>query len=144
LTGQHTKPVSFDLVFPEHLHVFTVAPFFDHWLELLQKLEHLDGYNRIFTGKISRLISCSDLLWYNGEKRRDGMYDALVIGARLYDLTRQIASFEPYPPELAQLLLALSRNAAETASFFSVIEGTVPIHEFFDPANIGRIMSQSS
>jgi 2-polyprenyl-6-methoxyphenol hydroxylase-like FAD-dependent oxidoreductase len=62
----------------------------------------------------------------------------------LYDLTCQMASFEPRPPELEQLLQALSRNAAETARFFSVMEGTVPIHEFFDPVNIGRIMSQSS
>lgn len=42
--------LSFDLVFPGHLHTFTVAPFFDHWLELLQELERLDGYNRIFVG----------------------------------------------------------------------------------------------
>jgi flavin-dependent dehydrogenase len=62
----------------------------------------------------------------------------------MYDLTCQIASFEQRPPELEQLLQALSRNAAETAGFLAVMEGIVPIHEFFDPANIARIVSQSS
>jgi len=62
----------------------------------------------------------------------------------LYDLTCQIASFEEPPPELIQFLQALSSNPAETARYLAVLEGVVPIHEFFDPANIARIMGQSS
>lgn len=42
--------LSFDLVFPGHLHAFTVAPFFGHWLDLLQELEHMDGYDHILVG----------------------------------------------------------------------------------------------
>jgi hypothetical protein len=60
----------------------------------------------------------------------------------LYDLTCQIASFEERPPELEQLLQALSHNAEETARFLAVMEGIVPVHEFFDPANIAHIMEQ--
>ena len=30
--------LAFDLVFPKHVHVFTVAPYFDHWIEILQTL----------------------------------------------------------------------------------------------------------
>jgi flavin-dependent dehydrogenase len=66
------------------------------------------------------------------------------VGFPLYDLTCQIASFEERPPEVEQLLLALSRNPTETARFLAVMEGIVPTHEFFDPSNIARIMSQSS
>lgn len=62
----------------------------------------------------------------------------------LYDLTCQIASFEKLFPQLEQFLQALSRNPTETACFLAVLEGTIPIHEFFDPANIARIMGQSS
>lgn len=62
----------------------------------------------------------------------------------MYDLTCQIASFEKPSPQFEQLLLALSLNPAETARYLAVMEGTVPIHEFFDPANIARIMGQSS
>ena len=61
----------------------------------------------------------------------------------LYELTCQIASFEPRPPELDLLLQAVSRNPAETERFLAVLEGIVPMYEFFDPANIARIMSQS-
>lgn len=60
----------------------------------------------------------------------------------MYDFTCQIASFEPRPPELEHLLQVLSNNPTQTARFFSVMEGTLPIHEFFDPANIAAIVGQ--
>jgi flavin-dependent dehydrogenase len=62
----------------------------------------------------------------------------------LYDLTCQTASFEKRPPELEQLLQALSRNPAEIVRFLAIGEGIASIQEFFDPSNIARIMSQSS
>jgi 2-polyprenyl-6-methoxyphenol hydroxylase-like FAD-dependent oxidoreductase len=62
----------------------------------------------------------------------------------LYDLACQTASFEKRPPELEQLLQALSRNPAEIVRFLAIGEGIASIQEFFDPSNIARIMSQSS
>lgn len=86
-----------------------------------------------------------------GFSKRQPMEEALAsyeqqrndVAFPLYDLTCQIASFEERPPELEALLHALSRNPAETARFLAVMEGTVPGHEFFDPANIARIMQQN-
>jgi flavin-dependent dehydrogenase len=60
----------------------------------------------------------------------------------LYDLTSQFASLEKNSPEQEQFYRALSRNPAETSRFLGVIEGTVPMQEFFDPANIARIVGQ--
>jgi flavin-dependent dehydrogenase len=62
----------------------------------------------------------------------------------LYDLTCQIASFEPRPPEFEHLLQAVSNSPTETARFLSVMEGVVPIQEFFHPTNIARLLNQSS
>jgi flavin-dependent dehydrogenase len=61
----------------------------------------------------------------------------------LYDLTGQFASLEQNSPEQEQFYRALGRNAAQTSRFLGVIEGTVPVSEFFDPANVARIMEQS-
>lgn len=41
---------AFDLVFPAHVHLFTVAPFFDHWIEILERHQKIDGYDRILVG----------------------------------------------------------------------------------------------
>ncbi|HEU5381858.1 MAG TPA: hypothetical protein VFV38_41080, partial [Ktedonobacteraceae bacterium] len=60
----------------------------------------------------------------------------------MYDLTCQIASFEPRPPELEHLLQVVSTNPTQTARFFAVMEGTLPIHAFFDPANIAAMVGQ--
>jgi hypothetical protein len=38
----------------------------------------------------------------------------------------------------------LRGNQAETNRFFGTLAGTVPIPEFFAPAHIGRILSDSS
>jgi flavin-dependent dehydrogenase len=60
----------------------------------------------------------------------------------LYELTGQFASLEKNSPEQEQFYRALSRNPAETSRFLGVIEGIVPMHEFFDLANIARIVGQ--
>jgi len=58
----------------------------------------------------------------------------------MFESTVQRASFKPPPPELGQLFAALSRNQAETDRFFGTDAGTVPMAEFFSPANIRRIV----
>jgi 2-polyprenyl-6-methoxyphenol hydroxylase-like FAD-dependent oxidoreductase len=57
-----------------------------------------------------------------------------------FGFTQQLASLEPPPPEMQQLFGALLHNPAQTSRFFGAIAGTVPIPEFFDPANIGAIV----
>jgi flavin-dependent dehydrogenase len=58
----------------------------------------------------------------------------------IYELTAQLASLEPPPPEMQQLLGAVHGNTDAMDSFASVIAGTVSPAEFFEPRNIGRIM----
>ncbi|HEY7068289.1 MAG TPA: NAD(P)/FAD-dependent oxidoreductase [Chloroflexota bacterium] len=68
------------------------------------------------------------------ERRRNAATHAL------YDLTCQLASLEPPPPELQQLFSALRWNQTETNRFFGTFAGTVSIAEFFAPENVQRIV----
>lgn len=60
-----------------------------------------------------------------------------------YELNCQMASFEPPPPEMQQLFVALQGNQAATSRFLGTIVGSVPISEFFAPENLQRIMAGS-
>jgi flavin-dependent dehydrogenase len=57
-----------------------------------------------------------------------------------YDLTAQLATFEPPPPEMQQLLAALVENAEQRSRWFGVLAHTVPVQEFFSPENTRRII----
>jgi 2-polyprenyl-6-methoxyphenol hydroxylase-like FAD-dependent oxidoreductase len=59
----------------------------------------------------------------------------------MYDFTCQMATMEPPPPEIAQVLGAVSTNQDASDAFASMIAGTLPVPEFFSPENIGRIMA---
>jgi flavin-dependent dehydrogenase len=59
----------------------------------------------------------------------------------VYEFTAQIASMEPPPPEMQQLLGAISGNAEAMDAFAGITAGTVSPVDFFAPENIGRIMS---
>lgn len=59
----------------------------------------------------------------------------------IYELTYQLASLEPLPPEMQQLFAALQGNQEQTNRFFGAIAGTTSIPEFFSPENIQRIMA---
>lgn len=61
----------------------------------------------------------------------------------MYELTTQLATLQPPPPELAHVLSAVSTDESAMADFVSVIAGTISPMAFFDPANIGRIMSST-
>ena len=58
----------------------------------------------------------------------------------LYELTYELASLAPPPPEQQALFGALRENEEEAGRFFGVIAGTVRPDEFFAPESIGRIM----
>jgi hypothetical protein len=61
----------------------------------------------------------------------------------IYEFTTQLATLEPPPPEMQQLLAAMQGNQEAMDGFVSVTAGTVSPMEFFSPENIGRIMSAS-
>jgi flavin-dependent dehydrogenase len=63
--------------------------------------------------------------------------------APIYEFTTQLATLEVPPPEMQQLLGAVHGDRDAMDSFVSVVAGTVSPVEFFDPENIGRIMSKA-
>lgn len=66
-----------------------------------------------------------------------------TIAMPIYQFTCQSAKFEPATPEMRQLLAALRSNQLETNRFFGLIAQTTSIPEFFDPDNLGRIITGS-
>ena len=59
----------------------------------------------------------------------------------IYEFTTQLATMEAPPAEMQQLLGAMHADQAAMDDFVSITAGTISPAEFFDPANIGRIMS---
>jgi 2-polyprenyl-6-methoxyphenol hydroxylase-like FAD-dependent oxidoreductase len=62
----------------------------------------------------------------------------------MYEFTAQMASLEPPPPELQQLLGAVSGDQESMDQFVSVNAGTLSPVEFFSPENIGAIMQRAA
>ncbi len=69
------------------------------------------------------------------EQRRD------AASVPIYQFTAQMAQLAPPPPEVLQLFGALRNNQPDTDRYFGVFAQTVPVAEFFDPANLTRIMA---
>jgi flavin-dependent dehydrogenase len=61
-----------------------------------------------------------------------------------YELNYQAATLEPPAPQLLQLRAALRGNPEDTARFFGVNAGTVPVAEFFAPENVQRILASGA
>jgi flavin-dependent dehydrogenase len=66
--------------------------------------------------------------------------DALPV----YEFTDDFAQLQPPPPELQQLIGAMAGNQQAMDDFVSVQASTLPAPEFFDPANVGRVMAASA
>jgi 2-polyprenyl-6-methoxyphenol hydroxylase-like FAD-dependent oxidoreductase len=62
----------------------------------------------------------------------------------MYEFTAELATLEPPPPELQQLLGAVHGNQDAMDSFTRVIAGVTSPAEFFSEQNVQRIMSQAS
>lgn len=58
----------------------------------------------------------------------------------MYDYTWKVASLAPPSPEEQALIGALVGDQYSTNQFFGALSGTIPLHEFFDPSNLGRIL----
>lgn len=80
--------------------------------------------------------SLEEVLWEYEEKRN-------AFAFPLYELICQMASMELPPPEMQALLGALAGDREATGQFYGVLDGTVPVAEFFAPENIGRIMAHA-
>ena len=62
----------------------------------------------------------------------------------IYEFTSQLATLDPPPLEMQQLLGAVHGNADAMDGFVSVVAGSVSPVEFFSPDNIGRIMQAAA
>jgi flavin-dependent dehydrogenase len=62
----------------------------------------------------------------------------------MYEFTAGLASLEPPPPEVQQLLAAVSRSAEASDGFTRVIAGVTSAAEFFSDENAGRIMAAAA
>jgi 2-polyprenyl-6-methoxyphenol hydroxylase-like FAD-dependent oxidoreductase len=67
--------------------------------------------------------------------------DAAVLPA--YEFTDDIAQLQPPPPEMQRLVGAMHGNQEAMDGFVSVQASTLPAPEFFEPANVARIMAQA-
>ena len=68
--------------------------------------------------------------------------DARVMG--IYEFTTQLATLEPPPPEMQQLLAAVHGNQDAMDAFAGVVAGTVSPGEFFAPEHLGPIMAAAA
>ncbi|MGB8855546.1 MAG: NAD(P)/FAD-dependent oxidoreductase [Burkholderiales bacterium] len=59
----------------------------------------------------------------------------------IFGLTCQMASLAAPPAEMMAVFEALRHNQADTDRYFGVFAQTVPVGEFFDPANLQRIVT---
>jgi 2-polyprenyl-6-methoxyphenol hydroxylase-like FAD-dependent oxidoreductase len=59
----------------------------------------------------------------------------------LYHFTTELAKLEPPPPEIQQLFGALHRSREATNQFYSALTGSLPLPEFMNTENLGRIFA---
>ncbi len=59
----------------------------------------------------------------------------------MYELTTELATLEPPPPELQHLLAAVHGNQEAMDGFARVMAGVTSPAEFFSEENVGRILA---
>jgi 2-polyprenyl-6-methoxyphenol hydroxylase-like FAD-dependent oxidoreductase len=59
----------------------------------------------------------------------------------MYELTSELATLAPPPPELERILGASARNQAAMDAFASMFAGVLPVPDFFAPAHVASILS---
>jgi flavin-dependent dehydrogenase len=69
-------------------------------------------------------------------RRRDAM------ARPMYGLTADLARLAPPPPEMRTLLAALAERPDDRRRFLGVMAGTVPVDDFFAPANLAHICGE--
>lgn len=62
-----------------------------------------------------------------------------------YEFTADLAKLDPeVPDEVMQLFMSLPGQQTDIDAYFGVFAQTVPVMEFFDPANVGRIVANAA
>jgi 2-polyprenyl-6-methoxyphenol hydroxylase-like FAD-dependent oxidoreductase len=92
-----------------------------------------------------RLATALDTVW-SGDASLDGAmgrYHAERDSAAvpMYEFTTQLATLEPPPPDMQELLGAISGHQSAMDAFISVNAGTMSPAEFFDPDHLGRMLA---
>jgi hypothetical protein len=59
----------------------------------------------------------------------------------MFELTCQLASFDPPSPEEGELFAAVAADQRASEDFVSTLAGTMPVREFFDPTNVERYLA---
>ena len=62
----------------------------------------------------------------------------------MYDLTCNLATLQPPPPEMQQLLGAVAGSLESMDAFVKMMAGVLPVPEFFAPEHVERIFSQAA
>lgn len=81
---------------------------------------------------------CGEVTYEQAMAAYQGARDADALP--MYEFTTQLATLEPPPAEVQQVLGALVGNPAGTNDFIGVATGTVSPAEFFSPDNVSRIV----
>ena len=79
-----------------------------------------------------------DVALGDAQRRRD---EAV---APMYDFTTQLARLEPPPPDLAQLLGAVSTSAPAMDAFTAMAAGVLSPARFFDPGHLGPLLAAAA
>jgi len=61
----------------------------------------------------------------------------------MYDFTCELATLGPPPPPMPQLFAALRDNRDATNQFYSALTGALPLPQFMNPENLGRILGSA-
>lgn len=62
----------------------------------------------------------------------------------MYELTFNLATLEPPPPEVQQILAAAAGNHDAMDAWASMIAGVLPVPEFFSPGHVERILQSAA
>jgi flavin-dependent dehydrogenase len=91
-----------------------------------------------------RCVAALDQVWTGTRSFEEAMgeYQQVRDAAALpiYEFTAQLATLEPPPPEMQQLLGAIAGNQEAMDAFVSVMAGALSPADFFDPARLASMM----
>ena len=91
-----------------------------------------------------RVAAALDTMWAQGGSFDEAMarYQAErdLTTLPMYEFTTQLATLEPPPPELQELLGAIAGNQPAMDAFVSLNAGTMSPTEFFDPDHLARLL----
>jgi 2-polyprenyl-6-methoxyphenol hydroxylase-like FAD-dependent oxidoreductase len=86
-----------------------------------------------------RAVWCGERTYDDAMAQYQADRDAAALP--MYEFTTQLATLEPPPPEMQQLLGAIAGNQAAMDAFVSVNAGTMSPVEFFAPDHLDRLLS---